>query len=108
MMQTYNRIVNKAEAKKQEASHLLNEYVGAIGDKIQKEFTLKNYFMYDTVYGTMVIYIFEDAEGYQYKWNTKTCIEQERGEKLTIKGTIKEHSEYNEVKQTVLTRCKIV
>ena len=40
-----------------------------------------------------------DANG-EYKY----C---EIGDKLTIKATIKEHSEYKEVKQTVITRCKV-
>ena len=30
------------------------------------------------------------------------------GDKVILKGTIKEHNEYRGYKQTVLTRCKVV
>ena len=35
-------------------------------------------------------------------------IEVEEGNSLKLKGTIKDHSEYNNQKQTVLTRCKVL
>lgn len=31
-----------------------------------------------------------------------------QNEKVLLKGSIKEHSEYNDVKQTIITRCKII
>jgi hypothetical protein len=34
--------------------------------------------------------------------------EFDKGSIVTLKATIKEHREYNEVKQTVLTRCTLL
>ena len=40
-----------------------------------------------------------------FMWfTTKNTLEE--GEQVTIKGTVKDHTEFNGVKQTVLTRCK--
>lgn len=38
-------------------------------------------------------------------WKTSKCFDEESVK--TIVGTVKEHSEFRDVKQTVLTRCKV-
>ena len=48
-----------------------------------------------------------DAEGRQFTWKT-TSRTLEEGKTMRIKATIKEHTEYNGIKQTVLTRLKEV
>ena len=55
----------------------------------------------------------KDAAGNVYTWKTANNIGYEdaegvwqKPEEFTIKGTVKEHSEYRGEKQTVLTRCK--
>lgn len=108
LMTCYYKALHKEEAKKAEKAEIKSEYVGIIGDKIQIEVIYKKVFVYETQYGYMKIHLFADAEGHQYKWCSKNSLEQEEGDTLQIKGTIKEHSEYNEIKQTVLTRCKVI
>ena len=39
-------------------------------------------------------------------WKTTLFLDLDRNQEVTIKGTIKDHDEYDGVKQTVLTRCK--
>lgn len=110
------------EAKKAaEKAGKQSEYVGKPGDKITVELTLKKRITYETNYTyygeTQYIYIFEDAAGNEYKWKTSKCLMKQigrfeepiqDGEHITVKGTIKEHDEYNGTKQTVLTRCKVL
>ena len=36
-----------------------------------------------------------------------TWLEQNKGDEVTLNGTIKAHSEYKGIKQTELTRCKV-
>lgn len=111
---------DKKKAQKQ-AESTISQHVGKIGDKIQKELTLKYRYSYDTNYtyygGTSYIYIFMDDKGNQYKWNTSKFLEKiidneyksvNINDKIIVKGTIKEHTEYKGTKQTVLTRCKII
>ena len=106
-----NQLIADAEEAERKVKAEKSSYFGNVGDKVDGlEVTFKNEFFYETQFGGMCIYIFEDADGHQFKWNTSsgfgTSLEKE--EVITIKGTIKEHSEYNGIKQTVLTRCKLV
>lgn len=106
-----NQLIADTEEAERKAQAEKSSYFGNVGDKVDGlEVTFKNVFFYETQFGSMCIYIFEDADGHQFKWNTSsgfgTSLEKE--EVITIKGTIKEHSEYNGIKQTVLTRCKLV
>lgn len=70
-------------------------------------------------YGTETVRIFTlaDDEGNCYVWKTtgylETYGEDDRytfakpGDKVTMRATVKEHGEWNGIKQTVLTRCKV-
>ena len=55
------------------------------------------------------IYKFADENGNTIVWKTSKCLcdELQQESYYTIKGTVKEQSEYKGDKQTVLTRCKI-
>jgi hypothetical protein len=107
-----------AKKKAEKENKIQSDYVGNIGDKIQTELTYKNCFGYETMYGYQYIHIFEDNNGNQYKWKTtKGLIEKvvdnsyvtiNLNDKANIKGTIKDHNEYNNTKQTELTRCKVI
>ena len=106
-----NQLIADTEEAERKAKAEKSSYFGNVGDKVDGlEVTFKNEFFYETQFGGMCIYIFEDADGHQFKWNTSsgfgTSLEKE--DVIKIKGTIKEHSEYNGIKQTVLTRCKLV
>lgn len=84
-----------------------SRHIGQVGGKIELEATFKKTRWYDTQFGTTWIYTFEDEEGNCLVWKTSSSIGAEEGDKVRIKGTVKDHDEYNGVKQTVLTRCKI-
>ena len=92
-----------------------SEYVGNVGEKIELKATYIRECSYDVcVMGnswmkqTRYIHIFEDENGNQFCWNTTAIIwDIEEGSRVKLKGTIKEHKEYKNVKQTYLTRCKI-
>lgn len=97
------------EILKQNAPKTKSEHVGSVGDKIDIIATLIKHFTYEThftYYGELnFIYKFSDESGNTIIWKTAKSIED--GKTYRIKGTIKEHSEYEGDKQTVLTRCKI-
>lgn len=112
------------DAKKQaENEHKKqSDYVGEIGKKIETELTLKKRIAYSANYNgynetTSYIYLFEDDTGNAYKWSTGKFLEKivndcyetiNEGDTVKIKGSIKAHEEYNEQKQTVITRCKVI
>lgn len=99
----------KSLREKWEADHApATEWFGTPKDKIQLNVKLTRRGSFDTQYGTTMVYTFEDAEGHQFVWKTTNWLEQNIGESLTLKGTIKAHSEYRGIKQTELTRCKVI
>lgn len=87
-----------------------SEYVGNVGDKFEGLVTLVKIHTYEThftYYGELnFIYKFKDSNNNTIVWKTGGR-DLEEGKTYRIKGTIKEHSEYNDDKQTVLTRCRI-
>lgn len=82
-----------------------SHYIGSVGQKVDLELTLIRVFWVDTQFGSLGVHKFADADGNIVIWKT-SC---NTGDFNTgwISGTVKEHSEYNGVKQTVLTRCKV-
>lgn len=96
--------------------------MGVIGERITVDVTLVSDYSYESHYGyqtqTNYIYTMRDSDGNVFVWKTTAllvnlvvddtdnseCIY--KGDTMQITGTVKEHSEYNGVKQTVLTRCK--
>ena len=95
----------KAQGEKDNAPE--TEWYGSIKDKVTLDVTLKSIRGFDGVYGWTNIITFEDAQGHQFLWKTGSYIEAQEGDKVTLKGTIKAHSEYKGIKQTELTRCKV-
>lgn len=83
------------------------QYVGEVGDKISKELKLGSIGHYDTMYGTTYVYNFTDDDGNLFVWKTGNIIEAKAGDKISIRGTIKEHNEYRGTKQNIITRCKV-
>ena len=97
-------------AKIKEANEKLNretstsKHVGDIGDKVEMEVELIRRGSFESEYGTTYVYNFKDSEGNIIIWKTKNYFEVTT---CIVKGTVKEHSEYKGVPQTVLTRCKV-
>lgn len=90
-----------------------SEYVGVVKERKDFELTLNNTFTFSTIYGIMHIYQFLNESNDVIIWKTSNDLlidgeEVSKGDKVTIKGTIKEHSKFRGIKQTVLTRCKVL
>jgi hypothetical protein len=80
-------------------------YLGAPKDKVKFEnLLILRVIDIDSQYGTTHLHIFQDSNGNRLTWKASS-VRFNQGETVTLKGTIKEHKEYNGVKQTVLTRC---
>lgn len=80
-------------------------YVGQIGEHVELTLKMVKLFTYQTTFGTTCIYKFIDVDGNVLIWKTGYQ-ELEQDKTYTVRGTVKEHGEYNGDKQTVLTRCK--
>ena len=80
------------------------EYVGMVGEKITVSVKLVKVSSYETQYGVKHIHTFVSDNG-MFVWNTDQD-HSKSFESGLIKGTVKEHSEYNGKKQTKLLRVK--
>ena len=91
----------RIEAEKESTS----EYIGDVGDKI--EFTAKPIVVStsENEYGISILYKFVD-DGNVIMWRTGKHLDPDVEYK--IKATIKEHSNFRNVKQTVITRGKVL
>ena len=89
-----------------EPSH--SQWVGEVGEKIDKELKLEfsHPFISSFTGDPMCVYKFVDEFGNIYTWITNDRSDLKDGYSYNIKGTIKNHSEYRDEKQTVLTRCR--
>lgn len=81
-----------------------SQYVGEIGQRIEVELTVDKAIKLDSYYGPSTMHIMKDADENVYVWTTGAK-SWEEGSVRTVRGTIKDHKMYKNVKQTVLTRC---
>lgn len=58
-------------------------------------------------YGTSTLISFVTDKGEVCKWFASGVWDLEKGDRITIRGSVKDHQEYRGEQQTVLTRCKI-
>lgn len=120
----------KARAEEEariKAEKAMSNYRGRIGEKIDEQVTYLGSAHFEvrsfSGFGTETMYVhnFRDSKGNKLVWKTSTdnfvwkynneTNEFDRiveiGQVVNLKGAIKEHKEYKDEKQTVLTRCKV-
>jgi len=98
-----NAIERQAE---REAEGRASEFVGEVKDRIEFEAIVLGVYGTEGHYGHTDIVKFKNADGNMFTWFASDYTTLERGDRMSIKGTIKKHDEYRGVKQTILTRCK--
>jgi hypothetical protein len=114
------------QAKEEAERKTRSQYIGEIGGKVDMELTYDHTAWWEQPsyagFGTDTMYLhcFRDNNENLIVWKTSKAIGKytdekltnwecpEKGQKVKVKGTIKEHKEYAEEKQTVLTRCKVL
>ena len=101
-----NMMKKREQEQNREEAKGLSNYVGNVGERITAEVKdVRLVTSWETVYGWTHLYKFTTPENNTLVWFASKCID-ENLKKIT--GTIKDHSEYDGEKQTVLTRCKAV
>lgn len=87
-----------------------SSFVGQVGEPIPETLMkVKVVRKFDSQFGggkaTMIIA--QDNQGRTYKWNASSDLDVRDGDDISLRGIVKEHAEYNGIKQTVLTRGKM-
>ena len=109
--------INAAKEYYLKSQRPASEYVGEVGARQVFELTVKRVYSYEarsfSGYGTETRYIynFEDKNGNVFIWKTSSGLWRkglpiEEGETFKCRATVKDHSVYNDVKQTELTRLR--
>lgn len=83
-------------------------WVGAVGNTINipsATFIKKGGFY--GAYGWTNIYTFKDRDDNMYTWFSTVNLNFDIDEVVNIKGKVKNRDEYNGIKTTILTRCKV-
>ena len=97
----------KAKAEARNAANAVSNYLGKVGEritiKVKEAMVITSW---ETVYGTTWLNKIVDESGNILIWKSSSLAQIKSGD--TIKGTVKEHSEYDGTKQTVVARCKIL
>ena len=84
-----------------------SNFIGVLGERIEIDVTVEKSTYYETAFGTIFVFTMRDKNDNVIVYRGQTlCIQP--GEQIRIKGTIKDHSEYKGVKQTIVQRVKIL
>ena len=87
------------------ATRLTSQHIGKVGDKVTLTITIDHIIVINGHYGTNYINIARDEHGNVVTYKGQIDIGL-KGETNTIKATVKEHTLYDGVKQTVIQRPK--
>lgn len=83
-----------------------SEYIGTIGERLDLVLTVVDKKVKETTYGIQNTHIFADEAGNTLGWAT-TAKSLEVGQTYKMRGTIKAHTSFRNIKTTWLTRCTL-
>ena len=107
VMQEDKRVKEADERAAKREAESKSEFVGEVGQRLT--IVLKSAELvtsFETLYGLTRLYKFTDNNGNIFIWYASSSVDPDK-EFATLTGTVKDHSVYNGVNQTVMTRCKL-
>ena len=115
LVPTYNKHIQKVtEAAKRAQQYAEEAKVSEFVGKEKERITINDIesvacvYSWETVYGLTLRYKIVDKAGHVFMWDSSTGIRDDEGlEVVSIVGTVKKHDEWNGIKQTWLTRCRV-
>lgn len=101
-----NVAYEEKKAAERSAEKNSSKYQGEVGSRISINLkSIECISSWDNQFGTTWLYKMIDNEDNIYIWYASKSVDTDAVKSVT--GTVKDHSEYDGVKQTVLTRCKV-
>ena len=82
------------------------EFVGVVGKRIEFEALVVGVYEVERFSSQTDIVKLRDGGGNLFTWFATGYTNLYRGDRISIKGTVKRYDIYRGVKQTILTRCK--
>lgn len=103
-----NKIIERTKKTEElNKKKAISQFVGNVGQKITFNGILTRVACFEGMYGYTYIYKITDVNNNTFIWKTSKFMDLDGEMKVVVNAIIKEHSEYNGEKQTILTRCKI-
>lgn len=98
----------KAERERRAADRAndLNEHLGAVKDRIAGTFKVLWITYRETQWGETAIVKLADEQGRRAVWFASNDPDLEKGDVVSLKGTVKKLGEWKGTKETTLTRCR--
>lgn len=90
-----------------ESKNKVGGYVGEVGKRMTFDLTCQRTNTFQGQFGVTTLYTFQDKDGNTVVWFSTTDARIAPQQKVRLIATVKEHSEYRGVKQTVVTRAKV-
>lgn len=106
LIAAYQREMDRLERAKR--TKKLNEYLGEIKDRIVIEVKCVGIQYIDGAYGAVCIHRMLDTDGRSVIWFANSDAKMVKGASYKIRATVKKHSEYNDWKQTQVSRLVVV
>lgn len=104
----HNRHIDR-EIERAERPQPAAGFIAPVGERVRDiAATVETIREFDTQYGVSSLLVLRAEDGHIIKWFASKPLNLNKGDQLTITGTVKAHEQYQGVDQTVLTRCKLV
>ena len=101
----YRKATTRTEENQRAAE--LSEHIGNVGDKVTLSVKVIRVIETEGHYGLTSVITMESGNN-SIVWFASGESKLDAGKEYQIKGTVKAHGLYNGVKQTTLTRCKVI
>lgn len=101
-----NKLARESQKNVEKNLEKDSEFFGEIKERVRNiPVTFLKQWSFDSSYGLRSILKFITEDGNIIIWKTGYTDQLEVGDKLIFTGTVKNHEVYNDVKQTIMTRC---
>lgn len=98
----------KVEYAKKKEVDKNSKHIGKVGERVVLDVNVTFMKLMSGHYGAVTLVKFRDIEGNVLSWFASGDKEFNVGESLKIKATVKKHSEFNEIKETALSRVSVL
>jgi len=95
------------DMKKQDDQQKTYEWIGTLGERIDLTVTINKSMTFQQFHGAIRIIIATDSNGNKIKIKSTGKFNPVEGKTINIKGTVKKHGFYSNIKQTELSRVVI-
>jgi len=99
------------EYARKRAADATSTWVGLKGERlrgVKVQLTMSRLITSDSYYGSSILYKFKTAEGSILTWMTGNSLEQHQGDEFSIDATVRDHNEWNGIKETRVTRVRVL